>query len=65
VFRDEQIAAIIALSCEDPEVLGLPFSHWTPELLQIEAIKGGIIESISVRHVGRILKRKRFTAESC
>jgi putative transposase len=36
---------------------GVPFSHWTPGLLQKEAIKAGIVTSISVRHVGRILKK--------
>jgi len=61
-FKDEQVAAIIALACEDPSVLGLPFSHWTPEILQIEAMRLGIVKSISVRQIGRFLKRKRFTA---
>jgi putative transposase len=61
-FTDTQVAAIIALACEDPAKHGLPFSHWTPGLLQIEAVKLGIIDSISVRQTGRFLKRKRFTA---
>jgi len=59
-FTDEQVAAIIALACEDPMKLGLAFSHWSPELLQIEAKKLGIVENISVRQVGRFLKRKRY-----
>jgi transposase len=62
-FLDEQVAAIIALSLEDPSKLGLPFSNWTPELLQVEGIKRGIVESISVRQVGRFLKRAGFTTE--
>ena len=62
-FKDEQVATIIAMACEDPLKLGLPFSHWTPELLQIEVIKHGIVESISVRQIGRFLKRKRAAAE--
>jgi len=56
-FTDEQVAVIIALSLEDPAKLGLPFSNWTPTLLQIEAAQRGIVESISVRQVGRFLKR--------
>ena len=56
-FKDEQVAAIIAMACEDPSKFDLPFSHWTPQLLQIEIIKLGIVESISVRQVGRFLKR--------
>lgn len=61
-FRDEQIACILALACETPESLGLPFSHWTPTLLQIEVINRGIVESISAVHIGRLLKRKGFKA---
>jgi len=61
-YSDEQVAAIIAVSCEDPSKFGLPFSHWTPSLLQSEVIKMGIVDNISVRHVGRLLKRTGFTA---
>ena len=63
-FKDEQVAAIIAMACEDPCKFDLPFSHWTPGLLQIEVIKLGIVDRISVRQIGRFLKRKRFTATS-
>jgi len=55
-FTDEQKASIIALACELPENLGLPFSHWSPSLLRKEAINRGIVESISDVHVGRFLK---------
>ena len=54
-FGDEQVAAIIALSLEDPARLELPFSHWTAELLQVEAKKRGIVEDISVRQIGRLI----------
>ena len=57
-FKDEQVAAIIALACEDPMQLELPFSHWTPQLLQIEVTKLGIVDSISVRQIGRFLKER-------
>jgi putative transposase len=63
-FTDEQVAAIIALACEDPMKFGIPFSHWTPQLLQIEVIKLGIVESISVRQIGRFLKGEGFAATS-
>lgn len=59
-FTDEQVACILALACEEPENLELPFSHWTPTLLQIEAVNRGIVESISAVHIGRFLKRERF-----
>lgn len=61
-FRDEQVAAILAMACEEPSKYELPFSHWTAGMLQREVIKSGIVESISVRQVGRFLKRERFTA---
>jgi transposase len=63
-FTDEQIASIIALACELPESLGLPFSHWSPSLLQKEAITRGIVESISAVHVGRFLKGAGVKAAS-
>ena len=55
-FTAEQKACIIALACELPENIGLPFSHWSPSLLRKEAINRGIVESISDVHVGRFLK---------
>lgn len=61
-FTDEQVACIIALSLQKPCVLGLPFSHWTLELLKEEAIKRGIVSSISASQVRRFLKRERFKA---
>jgi transposase len=61
-FGEEQVAAILALACEDPASLGLPFSHWSSGLLRIEAIKLGIVEEISVRQVGRFLKSGGFEA---
>lgn len=61
-FTDEQAACISALACEEPKTLELPFSHRTPTLLQTEVIKRGIVDSISARHIGRFLKRKRFKA---
>jgi transposase len=64
-FRDEQVAAIVALACEDPASLGLPFSHWSSKSLREEAIKLGIVENISARQVSRFLKgRKIKTAPS-
>jgi len=63
-YKEEKVAAIIALACEDPASRDLPFSHWSPGLLRKEAIKLGIVEDISVRQVGRFLKSARFKAAS-
>lgn len=61
-FAPEQIVQIVALACEAPSASGRPISHWTPRELADEAIKRGIVESISPRSVGRFLKSGRSEA---
>jgi putative transposase len=57
-FTPEQVVRIVALACEDPrEESGRPVSHWTNAELADEAIKRGIVKSISARSVGRFLGR--------
>jgi len=58
-FTAEQITQIIALACEDPSESGRPVTHWTSVELADEAVKRGIVQSISPRHVGRFLKYGR------
>lgn len=58
-YRDEQVARIIALACEEPPQSGRPVSHWTPREVADEAVQRGIVGRISVRQVGRFLKRRR------
>lgn len=55
-FSMEQVIELFALACSPPPDYGRPISHWTPRELADEIIKQGIIESISVRHVGRLLE---------
>ena len=55
-FSMEQVVELFALACSPPEDYGRPISHWTNRELADEIIKQGIIESISVRHVGRLLE---------
>lgn len=55
-FNMEQIVELFALACSPPEDYGRPISHWTARELTSEIIKQGIIDSISVRHVGRLLE---------
>ena len=57
-FTPEQVAGIIALACEPPAESGLPVSHWTPPELAREAIKRGLVESISPRQVDRFLAKR-------
>lgn len=58
----EQWCQIMALACSAPSESGRPISHWTPRELAEEAIKRGIVETISTRHVGRFLKSGRVEA---
>jgi len=62
-FCAEQLAQLVALACQSPEDSGLPVSHWTPAELAREAMRRGLVEEISPRHVDRVLKRSR-TASS-
>lgn len=55
-FTAEQLTQIIAVACEPPEESGRPVTHWTPRELADEVIKRGIVETISPRHIDRLLK---------
>ena len=64
-FTPEQIVRIVALACEDPrEGSGRAITHWTPRELADEAVKRGIVKSISARSVGRFLGRGGSEASS-
>lgn len=63
-FSPEQICAIVALACKKPQELGLPFTHWTQQILAEQAMHDGIVEEISQRSVGRFLKRNGPQASS-
>lgn len=54
-FSAEQVVQIVALACEDP-ALCRPISHWTAKELAAEAVKRGIVTSISPQSVERFLK---------
>jgi putative transposase len=58
-FSAEQLTQIISVACEAPEESGRPVTHWSPRELAAEVIQRGIVASISVRTVGRFLKRSR------
>lgn len=55
-FSMEQVIELFTLACSPPFDYGRPISHWTPRELGDEIMKQGIIESISVRHIGRLLE---------
>ncbi len=59
-FSMEQVIELFALACSPPEDYGRPISHWTSKELTDEIMKQGIIENISVRHVGRLLEEAQL-----
>lgn len=54
-FTPEEFCRIIALACERPEDHGRPITHWTARELKDEVQRQGIVASISVRHLQRLL----------
>lgn len=55
-FSLEQILQLFAIACESPENHGRPISQWTSRELADEMMKQEIVESISPRHVGRLME---------
>jgi putative transposase len=60
----DQRCQIEALACEQPEKSGRPISHWTNREIADELIKRKIVETISPRHAGRLLKRGGYQTPS-
>lgn len=59
-FTAEQITLLFALACEPPEKSGLPITHWTGAELAAEAVQRGLVESISVSQVNRLLREAQL-----
>ena len=57
----EQVCQIVALGCEKPADSSRPISQWSGREVAAEAVKRGIVETISARHVRRLLKRGACT----
>jgi putative transposase len=55
----EQICQIIALACEIPADSDRPISQWSARELADEIMRRGIVDRVSARHAGRLLKRDR------
>ncbi len=55
-FRAEEIVQIVALACTDPAESDRAITHWTARELADEAIKRGIVPTISPQSVDRFLK---------
>lgn len=54
----EQQQQLVALACQKPTQFGVEFTTWTHQMLAQVAIQQGLVESISSRYVGTILKKK-------
>src|SRR6266487_643942 len=55
-FTPEQVCQIIALACAKPADSDRPISQWSHRELADEIARRGIVERISPRHAGRLLK---------
>ncbi len=60
----EQTCALVALACERPDDGAVPLSNLSTSDLAREAVRRGIVTSISPHSVGRFLKRIRPQAAS-
>ena len=63
-FGAEQICAIIAITCEPPSASDRPITQWSQQEVADEAMRRGIVDSISQRSVGRFFKRVGVEAAS-
>ena len=54
-FSAEQLCHLYATACKKPKELGYPLNRWTAKTLANELVKSENVESISIRHVGRLL----------
>lgn len=54
-FELEQILHLFAMACDPPEKYGRPITHWTARELADEMIKQKVVDTISPRHVKRLL----------
>ena len=57
-FTPEQICAIVAMTCEKPSESDRPISQWSQREIADEAMRRGLVASISQRSVGRLLKKR-------
>ena len=61
----EQVCRMVALACEAPSASGRPISQWTGREIADELVRRGIVEGISPRHAGRLLKKGISNRTEC
>jgi transposase len=57
-FTPEQVCTLVAMTCEKPSDSERPISQWSQREIADEAMRRGIVPSISQRSVGRFLKKR-------
>ena len=55
-FSPQQVANIVSLACQSPELSGRPINRWTLRELRAEALKRAFVPSISQSQVGDLLR---------
>jgi transposase len=55
----EHESELVELSMMPPDIIGLPFTHWSLETLRDEAVKRKLVPEISIESVRQILKSHR------
>jgi putative transposase len=61
-ITEEQKCKMDVIACEAPSKSGRPISEWTDREIADEVEAQGIVEKISPRHAGRLLKKRLETA---
>jgi len=61
-FTAEQVCALVAMACEKPSDSERPISQWSQREIADEAMRRGIMPSISQRSVGRSLKKRPISS---
>lgn len=59
-FSPAEVASVISVACEDPEKSARPVTSWTTREIADEAVKRGVVKSISVSHVQHLLNRTQL-----
>lgn len=63
-FVAEEVCQIIAHACKKPSHVGVPVSHWSARDLRQSVLDAKIVPDISVRTIGRILKKRSQTSSN-
>jgi putative transposase len=64
-FTLDQQVEILAMACRTPSNYGLPDSQWSIRSLRDKAVEEGVVESISLRQVGRWLNEADLKPHQC